>query len=167
MWVRFFLKNKKKYLINSQGATALEMAFVGPLFLILLLGTFEVGMIMLIKTSMEMAILETVRFGRTGNTVSGQTPSQTAVGLATTYSFGLIDPSKMRLTVSAYPSYTAVPSFSELPDNGTQNFGTPNQIVVYTLTYDWNFFTPLIGNLLSSSDSITIRASSVVVNEPS
>lgn len=167
MCIRFFLKNKKKYLINSQGATALEMAIIGPIFLIFLLGIFEVGMIMLIKTSMEMAILETVRFGRTGSTVSGQTASQTAVGLATTYSFGLINPSKMRLTVSAYPSYAAVPNFNALPDNGSQNFGTSNQIVVYTLAYDWHFFTPLVGNLLSSSNFITIRASSVVMNEPS
>jgi len=167
MRIRFFLKNKKNYLIDSQGNTALEMAIVGPVFFLLLLGIFEVGMIMLIKTSMELAILETVRFGRTGSTVSGQTPSQTAIGLATTYSFGLIDPSKMRLTVTTYPSYGAIPNFSALPDNGSQDFGAPNQFAVYTLSYDWHFFTPLVGNLLSPSGFITIRASSVVMNEPS
>lgn len=166
MKIRSFLKNKKKYLIDSQGVAAIEMAIISPVFLILLFGIFEIGMVMVIKESLQLAVAQTVRFGRTGDVVSGQTIEQTATELATTYSFGFVDPAKMRLTVTSYGSYAAIPAFNTLPDDGSKDFGTANEFVVYTLSYDWNFFTPLVGKLLSPSGFITLRASSVVMNEP-
>ena len=162
-----FKSKKRQQYGKNRGNAAIEFAIVAPVFFTLLLGIFELGAIMLVKSSLEIAILQVSRFGRTGAIVAGQTQQQTATSLAATYSLGLVDATKLKLTVTPYASFSAMPSPSQFPTNGTQNFGTGNQPVLYTLSYDWPFFTPFIGQLLSSNGtSMTLTASTVVENEP-
>jgi Flp pilus assembly protein TadG len=152
---------------STKGTTAVEFALIAPAFFIVFLGIFEIGAVILIQTSLETSILQVSRFGRTGSVVSGQTSEQTAVALADEYSFGLVNPANLILTVTPYASFSAMPTLANAPNSGTQNFGTGNQAVLYTLSYNWNFFTPLVGDLLSNgTGSITLTASAVVENEP-
>lgn len=163
----FKSEKKREDASKDQGAAAIEFALVSPIFLIVFLGIFEVGAVMLIQTSLETAILQVSRFGRTGDTVAGQSAQQTATSLAAQYSFGLVDPTKLVLTVTPYTSFAAIPTLSQAPSSGTQNFGTGNQPVLYTLSYKWTFFTPLVGKLLSANGTdITLTASAVIQNEP-
>ena len=167
MWLRSFRKREKKLLSKAcEGLTAVESAIIAPVFFIILMGIFEVGAIMLIQTSLETSILQISRFGRTGDTVAGQTPQQTALALASNYSFGLVNPNNLTLTVTPYASFSAMPSLAQAPTTGTQNFGTSKQAVLYTLSYNWQFFTPLVGVLLSPTGSLNLTASAVVQNEP-
>lgn len=149
-----------------EGAAAVEFAIVFPFFFLLVMGIFELGAFLAVQTTMEVAVLQVSRFGRTGDIVAGQTAQQTAQSLARNYIFDLIDPEKMKLTVTPYASFADIPSRENAPNDGTQDFGTAKQPVLYTLSYEWNFFTPLIGNLLGSEGKRTIIASSIVQNEP-
>jgi len=160
-------EKREKYIKKDRGAAAIEFALVSPAFFLLLMGIFEVGAVMLVKSSLETAILQVSRYGRTGDTVTGQTSQQTALSLATQYSFGLVDPSQLVLTVTPYANFAAIPPVAQAPNNGTQNFGGTSQPVLYTLSYNWKFFTPLVGKLLApNGTSITLTASTVVENEP-
>ena len=160
-------KEASKRLFNTKGSTAIEFAIVAPVFLLLLIGAFEVGAIMLVKTTLETAVYQVSRFGRTGSSVAGQTPQQVAVSLADEYSFGIVNASNLVLTVTPYASFSAMPTLNAAPNTGVQNFGTANQAVLYTLSYNWNFFTPLVGKYLSpNGTSITLTASAIVENEP-
>lgn len=152
---------------QTQGSAAIEFAIIAPAFFLLFIGIFELGAIMFVKTSMETAILQVSRFGRTGDTVKGQTIQQTAQSLVADYSFGLLDPSKLILTVTPYPNFASMPLLQDAPDDGSQNFGSGDQLVLYTLSYDWDLFTPLVAKLLSpNGKSVKLKASTVVVNEP-
>ena len=164
----FKSKKGKTNVIDSNGATAVEFALIAPVFFLVFFGIFEVGAILLVQTSLETSILQVSRFGRTGGSVTGQTSSETAISLANQYSFGLVNPANLVLTVTPYSSFSAMPTLSNAPTGGTQNFGTGNQDVLYTLSYNWTFFTPLVGNLLSptGNGSIKLTASAVVQNEP-
>lgn len=161
-WPLNFIKKAS----DTKGTAAIEFALISPVFLVLLIGVLEVGILMLVQTSLEMAVLQVSRYGRTGSTVSGQTSSQVALSLASTYSFGFANPAQMKLTVVPYASFSAIPPLSQVPLTGTQNFGTASQPVLYILSYDWTFFTPLIGKLISSTGSINLTASTVIQNEP-
>ena len=167
LWPFKFRKGKVSG-VGNKGATAVEFALIAPLFFLIFLGIFEVGAILLIQTSLETSILQVSRFGRTGSTVTGQTSQQTALALASQYSFGLVNPTNLVLTVTPYANFGSMPTLANAPTSGTQNFGTGNQAVLYTLSYNWNFFTPLLGNLLSPTGNGTIKltASAVVQNEP-
>jgi Flp pilus assembly protein TadG len=160
------LEKKKIRALDTRGATAVEFALLAPVFLIVFLGIFEIGAVMTIQTTLELAVLEVSRFGRTGSIVAGETAQQTAASLVNAYSLGLMDSSKVVLTVTPYSSFSAMPLRSQAPMDGSQNFGEGGQPVLYTLSYKWNYFTPLVGKLLSSSGSTTLISSAVVQNEP-
>ena len=160
---------KKCYLnplkLHDRGGALVEFALIAPIFFLVLFGIFEVSAIILVHTSLEIAVYQVSRFGRTGDTVAGQTQLQTAGDLASNYSFGLVDPAKLRLTATTYASFGAIPDLKDAPTVGT-NFGTGQQIVLYTLAYDWKMFTPLVSQFFTKNGTITITASTVVLNEP-
>jgi len=47
---------------SRRGATAVEFALVAPIFLIMVIGVFELGRAMWIRASMQYAVEETTRF---------------------------------------------------------------------------------------------------------
>lgn len=161
-----FIPKRYISIFNTQGTTTVEAAILSVVFFIVLLGILEVAALLTIQNTLEYAVLEVSRFGRTGSTVSGQSTQQTAASLVNTYSYGLVDSSKVVLTVRPYPSFSSIPPRSQAPVDGSQNFGTASQPVLYTLSYKWGFFTPLLGKLLSSSGTITLKSSAVIQNEP-
>lgn len=149
----------------TQGTTSLEFGFVAPIFFLLFIGIFEIGTILLIQNSLETAVLQVSRFGRTGDTVAGETPQETAASLVEKYSFGLADPSKLVFTVTPYTSFADVPSLGNAPNDGSQDFGATSQVVLYTLSYRWNFFSFLVGTAMGVGN-LDLKASTIVVNEP-
>lgn len=159
------MRKRKFFNRHDKGDTAVEIALVAPAFFLLFMAIFEMGALMLVKSSLETAILQVSRFGRTGDSVTGQTPTQTAQALVQQYSFGLVNLGKLKLNVTPYPSFAAMPSLAQAPNNNTQDYGKASQPVMYTLTYDWTFFTPLIGNFFKNK-TYTIIASAVIQNEP-
>lgn len=166
-WWRFRETREKNYLSGNRGTAAIEFAILSPVFLLVFMGIFEVGLVMLTKMSLETGIQQVVRFGRTGDVVAGQTQQQTAAALVSTYTFGIVDPNKVVLTVTPYPSFSAMPLLAQAPTTGGQDFGAASQPVLYILSYQWNFFTPLIGKLLAPNGQfIVLKASAVVLNEP-
>ncbi len=154
-----------KIIGKTNGSTSLEFAFVAPVFFLLFVGIFEVGAILLIQNSLETTVLQVSRFGRTGDVVAGETVEETASSLVQTYSFGLVDPSDLVLTVTPYASFSQIPALENAPDDGSQNFGTGDQVVLYTLSYRWNFFSVLIGRAMGVAN-IDLKASTIIVNEP-
>ena len=166
-WWHFPQKKEKGYLSSNKGTTAIEFAIIAPVFLLLFMGIFELGLVMLTKMSLETGVHQVVRFGRTGSIVPGQTQQQTAAALVSTYTFGVVDPSKVVLTVTPYASFAAMPVLAQAPVTGTQNFGAASQPVLYILSYNYEFVTPLVGKLLApNGHSIVLKASAVVLNEP-
>jgi len=56
-------RNPFRRFINSRkGATAVEFALIAPVFLIMVIGVFELGRAMWIKASMQYAVEETTRY---------------------------------------------------------------------------------------------------------
>ncbi len=51
-------------------------------------------------------------------------------------------------------------------DMGTIGLGGPGDIVVYTASYPWPIYTPLIQQFFGNNGTVAISASSVVKNEP-
>ena len=166
-WLVCKPNKEERYLSESKGTAAIEFALISPVFFLLFMGIFEIAAIMLVRTSLEGAILDVSRFGRTGSVVTGQTAQATATDIVDQYTFGLVNPANLVLTVTPYASFAAMPTVANAPTTGTQNFGAANQDVLYTLSYNWTFFTPLVGKFLSTNGtSITLTASAVVENEP-
>ena len=66
------LRKQKQLIANDKGHVLVEYAIVAPIFFLLLIGTFEVASLFFVQTSLNAAIFETSRFGRTGDAESCQ-----------------------------------------------------------------------------------------------
>ena len=164
---------------------------VAPILFMLTLGTLELGVCftadMLLRNATNMA----ARSGRTGYVEASSTRDAMIRNLIAQQTGPLMTASKLRLESKAYGGFGKLKkpepfndangnnkrdsgeSFTDVNGNGLYDldqgiagYGGTSQIVIYTVTYPWTFFTPLIGRLISSTGTIELTATAVVQNEP-
>jgi Flp pilus assembly pilin Flp len=123
-----FRKALRRLWQDRSGAAILEFAMVLPPLCLILLGMFEVAMLMFCQASMEGALREAARYG-----VTGQDNATPAVRIA-----------KIKQIV-----------------------GDAEQIIRYTVEYDWPLMTPFMARIMGNAEGrVPLIASIVLRNEP-
>jgi len=175
----------------SRGAAMIEFALIAPALILVILGIIEMAMVMVVTTLMEGGLRQASRFGITGFIPDGETREEIVLQIVTDNTIGLIDVSDASLTSFVYPSFGDIGKPEPLeddnengvhdegefyvdvngnsqwdPDMGTAGLGGPGEVVLYTLSAEWEFMTPFIGNLVSDNGKIPLTASMVIRNEP-
>ena len=173
------------------GATALEFAFALPVVLLLLLGMFEVSMIMFVNTSVEGGLREAARYGITGQTPETGTREEAILATLDRYTFGFVDLGVADITFTTYDSFSDVEQpepwtdtdldgvydvgepYSDLngdgvwsADRGTAGIGDSGEVVLYKIAYDWELMTPYLAPLFGDDGVLHMTASIAVRNEP-
>ena len=164
---------------------------IAPILFILTLGTIELGICFAADILLRNATYTAARVGRTGYVAENTTRDDMVRNLIANQSGVLMDASKLNISSKVYggfgqihqpepfndvnnngrrdngESYTDVNGNGQYDtDRGANGLGGSSQIVIYTVTYPWTFFTPLIGKLFSSSGTIDLSATAVIQNEP-
>jgi len=129
---------------DQRGATAVEFAFVAPVFLILVFGIIETGLVFVGSLVLDGAVAEAARTVRTGQPQgAGTTDKDFRTELCDRLALMTCTPDKLYVDVKTYPSFaemdlraplTASESYS---DAGAYEFGTANEIVVVRAFYKW------------------------------
>lgn len=149
-----------------RGATAVEMALIAPIFFTMFIGITEMSLMMLTQHLIENATYNATRLAKTGYTAAGETQEQTVLDLLTKQLSSLsplISASHITMTHTAYANLSNIGQ----PSQAIDSLGKAQQIVVYTVSYPWKIFTPLIGALIGGGDGhITLTSRIVVRNEP-
>lgn len=154
---------------KRKGSTAVEMAMLAPAFFVLMIGITEMGLILTAQQLLESASFNASRLAKTGYVTTGSTQAATVLQVVTNElsSFGtLIDTSMLTTSSTVYNS------FSGIGTGGTGGYGTAQQIMVYTITYPWKIFTPMIGQIIGTWDTpsqswvVYLSSRIVVRNEP-
>ncbi len=174
----------------SKGVTAIEFAFLAPVFLLLVCGIIEFSLIAFTSTVMESATTSSSRLGKTGYAATGMTRQQEIINNITSKTSDFLNPALLTVTTSVYSNFSAVgqpepfilpttPPCSGTPgvnysdingngqwdsDMGAAGLGNSGDIVVYTVTYPWPILTPLISAIIGNTFIVTART--VVRNEP-
>ncbi|MFC7048929.1 TadE/TadG family type IV pilus assembly protein [Emcibacter nanhaiensis] len=178
---------------DEKGAALIEAAFVLPTLLLMIIGTLEIGGVMLSNTLLEGAIADASRQGITGYTVDGMTREEYITQVLEDSTFGFIKLDNLVITNKVYDSFTeiataepytdvdedgsytnGVDSFTDLncnnhwdSDIGESGVGGPGAVVVYTAEYDADFLTGFFAQAIGDEDGrIRIEASTAVKNEP-
>jgi len=147
------------------------MALLVPVFFLLLLGITESCLVMTAQQLLENAAFNASRLAKTGYVASGSTQTQTVLQVVTNElsSFGtFFDTSKITTSATTYGTFASSGSGA----GGTNGYGSAQQIVVYTVTYPWKLFTPMLGqvigtwNVATSSWVVNLSSQIVVRNEP-
>ena len=141
------------------------MALLSPVFFLMVLGIFELGLMLGAQQLLENAAFRTARLAKTGYTNANMTQTQTVNQLLVDElsSYGsLIDPAKVLMTGVAYGSFSKAGAGT----GGVAGYGTAQQIVVYTVSYPWKLFTPMLTGLIGKDGYVTLTSTIVVRNEP-
>ena len=151
---------------KRRGIAAIEFAMIAPVFILFLIGIIEMSLIMLCEHLLESAAYNASRTAKTGFIASGKTQLQTVMDVLNSKLVGLaplLDVAKVQVTSTVYSDLSNVGQ----PAQATEGLGTASQIVVYTISYPWKIFTPIISNIIGDSHSlITLTSRIVVRNEP-
>jgi Flp pilus assembly protein TadG len=140
---------------DSKGANLVEAAIITPLLLLLTFAIVDFASMFYVYLALENGVSQATRFAVTGNaigTLSREDSVKTAMRQATP---------TLTLPDNAF-------SFQYMPQNGTNwiaGIGGPSDIGKVTVTYNWQFFTPLIRPFFGTNGTITMRVDSVMRNE--
>ncbi len=164
---------------GRQGATALEFALVGPIFMYLLAGILEVSLMFFTTTVMDGAVQDAARKIRTGQAqLSGDALDvfqEELCGSLFTY-----DCDDVILDVNTFDSFAdvdlapielnadgVVVDEDDEPFDAEFSAGGSGEITVVRVIYTWDFVTPLIGELIGDVGSTKLLTSTAVFrNEP-
>lgn len=176
---------------DRRAATAIEFALIAPVLFMLTLGTVELGLCFTADIVLRNATSSASRLGRTGYVANNSTRDAMVLAQISQEVGAILDPSRISLVSKAYggfedigrpepfvdvngngkrddgESYTDVNGNGKYDlDRGKDGLGGTSQIVIYTVTYPWSFFTPLVGRMISSTGTILLTATAVIQNEP-
>lgn len=175
---------------NDRGATAVEFGLIAPAFFVVAWATVELGLVLLASSLLEGSVREAARAGLTGYTPSGVDRTLYIRNIVKNYTIGLIDMSKLQITTLVYSSFANVGQpepFTDTNHNGTHDggeafvdvngngqwdadmgvagLGGPGDIVLYTLSYDWDFMAGFAESIFGIP-TIHLKASVAIRNEP-
>jgi Flp pilus assembly pilin Flp len=164
-----------RFLADDEGVTAIEFAFLGPLFGIGLLVTFETSIMLFTEYVIQTSVQEAARLVRTGQAQDREYTAQEfkdAVCYIAKYAMNC----DANLTVymkkatsftaleAATPSYLTITggAFGLAPDGTPKKppyeCGGPSEAIALIATYDWRIATPwVMDNFANVSDSRTRR----------
>jgi hypothetical protein len=149
------------------GVAAVEFAIIALALLTFVLVLIETGMQLLTQAILDYGVREASRFGVTGAAyppgMSGNPPKsrEDAIpAIIAYYGAGFIDPGRLRVTLTVYPSFSAVGQ-----GGGTSGAGGPGAVVQYQVTYTQPFLTSFAASIAGTS-SLQHSATTVVQNEP-
>lgn len=181
---------KKRLLENKEGSALIEFALLMPVFFFLIFGIIEIFTLMLAEGLMESATRQASRSGLTGYVPDSTTRDEYILQQIRDEVF-FVDPEQIKLETLIYSnfgdinqaepytdengdgSYDVGEPYTDSNGNGQWDFdmgvagiGNGGDIVVYRISYDWEFMTPFIGELLFEDGEYKITTSAVVRNEP-
>ncbi|TNE36100.1 MAG: pilus assembly protein [Alphaproteobacteria bacterium] len=194
MRLRGLLKRKiiRALAKDSRGTTAVELALILPVLMVVLLGIIELSMAMFINTVVEGSLKDASRLGLTGQIQDGTSNAQAIVDMINEASLGLLNLTTDDVTTLVYENFASVgkgepltydangngewdeadgDTYTEINGNGVWDkdlgvagLGAQGDIVLYTVKYNWNFLSGTIIPILNGV--IPMSASIVVRNEP-
>jgi Flp pilus assembly protein TadG len=152
---------------DQDGVVAVEMAFVGPPFLLLLAAIFELGLTLTTQSLLDGAARDAARLIRTGQVQTQTSPIATfqnllCSGMSSVMSVSECN-SKVIFEVQVFASFGAV-SFTPCTLNANQtgsgtacqfSGGTGGQIVGVQASYPRPFIIPWVGACLSGGSCWT------------
>jgi Flp pilus assembly protein TadG len=160
---------------DCSGAYAIEMAIALPAFMLLMVGVWEVLLLLIGQVMLEGALRDGARYGITGYAAQGTSREESLREMVRAYTSGYLDQGRLTIITRVYPNFgsvgdtgavAAAGGAATIPgDTGSPGMGVAGEVVLYILTYDWEFMTPLMEPFFHGRH-YPITASIVVRNEP-
>ena len=169
-----FQRTLKRFPSNTDGATTVEFALIGPLLVLIFMAILEVSIMFFAAASIDGAAIDAARRIRTGQNQSTADPaSDFSTSLCSSLSSiincgSIFHDVRTVTTFASVDLETAIDPVTGEPVTYGYTAGGAESIVVVRVMYYWDVVTPLISTFFSNSASGKRLLSSTVVfqNEP-
>ena len=151
------------------GAAAIEFAFVLPVVIGLITGTFELGLVALAANTLDNSVQAAARTLRVNETGAANTNSdfktKICSGMFETQATCL---SKLNVSVRTFADFAHARAAGGDAPAGEFSKGTAGDVVMVKATYSWPFFMPFfnLGFQPSGPGSVLLDERSTFKNEP-
>ncbi|CAN7383170.1 TadE/TadG family type IV pilus assembly protein [Phenylobacterium sp. LjRoot219] len=154
---------------SEDGVAALEFALVSPMVIALMIGTIQIGMLELMSTNLDAAVMSTTRKIRTGaaDRPVGADAFEDAICEV------MIDErdkcrDRLAISVQKVTDFAAAEAVANATPTGQYDIGGPGAIILVRATYRWPLILPMYagGFRLSEPSEALIDARAVFRNEP-
>jgi Flp pilus assembly protein TadG len=163
--------------LDERGNTAIEFGLIGSAYILMILAALEIGYVLFIQSVLDNATRDAARQIRTGQVQTASNPQTTFQTLICDNVSWLIPCASIYYQSSAFWSWSEADTGLTTPltrdSNGNLvstgfDAGSPGEIVLVQVAYNYTFFTPWLGQLLGLGLNNTAYLSSTVVfqNEP-
>jgi Flp pilus assembly protein TadG len=165
----------RRFARKNDGAAAVEFAMVAAPFLALVFAILETALVFFAGQVLETAAADSARLILTGQVQKGGLSETQFKQEVCNRIFGLFDCNNgVKVDVRTYNSFNSANMSKPIDANGNVTFtpafqpGTPGDIVVVRLLYEWPVYVSLLGLNLSdlSGNKRLIMATSAFRNEP-
>jgi Flp pilus assembly protein TadG len=154
---------------DDRGATAIEFAFVAPLAILILVATVEIGVMEIMSSNLDAAVLVASRKIRTG---ASDRPASNA-DLVTMVCAKMAESpqdcrSRLSISVQRVANFASAQSVIGDTPNGQFDAGGPGDIIVVAATYSWPLALPGYAGTfkLASPSQALIDTRATFRNEP-
>lgn len=161
--------NLRAFRCNDDGATAIEFAFVAPMAIALIIATIEVGVLEVISSNLDAAVMDAARKIRTG---ASDRPAN-ATALVDMICASMAESSadchaRLKTSVQVTPNFANAGSTANAAPTGQFNSGGPGDIVLVRATYTWPLILPMYaGNFqLAGPTQAILDTRATFRNEP-
>lgn len=151
---------------DSRGVAVVEFAMVLPIFALLFCATMEFGYYFFVEHTLQFATREGTRLALVGATLNdphGNPMTRQASIIQTIQNNAAMAVNPGALNINIFPvnqtTYTDPVNWGTMTDPGTGG-----EIMRVVVSYTFHFWTPIIGNLFPSSQSV-ITAEALYRNE--
>ena len=172
-WPRRCWQGLRGFLRARQGVTALEAAFILPVFFGFCFGFLETAMLYFNASVLEGRVADAARQIRTGNVQSAADPVAKFREILCGGPLALIKCNDIVIDVRNFSTfgtitYPAIYDDDGDPTNAVFQPGAAGAIVSVRVTYRWHLMTPFLGLLLAdtSNDTKLIGAADIFRTEP-
>ena len=154
------------FMKNNRGTTALEFALILPVLAFLIFGIFDMGRYLFVQNTLQFATVEGMRLATVGGTLNGTNGSPLSRAASITQEIDNVAANAGIPTAAIQVSIFPITTTYGDPTGwtGEQNPGNPGDYMRVVTTYNYTFFTPLIGTFFPGGVS-TITAQATYRNE--
>ena len=160
---------RRSFRRDERGASAIEFALIAPLLCFSLLSIIEIGVMAMMSSGLDNAVIDVARKIRTGRTDGPSSASSFEDQVCANLGGSSTDcHTRLVVSVQKFSKFFDAGPGATTPPNGTFNKGAAGDIIIVKADYVWPLMTPFLATAFHHSGpmSVTLGTRIAFKNEP-
>lgn len=160
---------RRRFRQDQGGAAAIEFAIVAPILFFALLSLIEIGVLVMISSSLDNAVVEAARRIRTGRADAAVSADSFEDQVCANFAAGMGSCRERLLTsVQTFTSFSDANGVATAPPDGSFNKGGAGDIIIVKVNYAWPLMSPFVATAYGREGpmEVTLSSRSAFKNEP-